>query len=157
MSNLLVVKDKVSRFAREVFNIVQIDDDGDLVIPYESTRVFIRVFEREVLPENEAYMNENQLSRTVISVWAPTVLDVTPSNELYKWVATEGDDYNYGHCTVVPYGDKGNVQVIFAIKIPGDTIDPGELKQALFTVAFVADGLDDDLKAKFGGKRVEDL
>ena len=35
MSNLLVVKDKVSRYAKEVFNVVQLDDDGDLVIPYE--------------------------------------------------------------------------------------------------------------------------
>jgi hypothetical protein len=157
VSNLLVVKDKVSRFARELFNIVQLDDDGDLVIPYESTKIFIRVFEREVAKENEAFWNENQLSRTAVYVWAPTIFDVKPSNELYKWVATEGADFFYGHCKVNSFGDKGNVQVLFEICLPGDTIDPGELKQALLSVATVADDLDDELKAKFGGKRYEDL
>lgn len=156
MSNLLVVKDKVSRYAREVFNIVRLDDDGDLIIPYESTRVFIRVIEHEVEPDNESFWNDNQLSRTCVYVWAPTVFDVTPTNELYKWVATEGADFWYGHCKVTPFGDKGNVQVIFEITIPGDTIDPGELKRALLSVATTADNLDDELKAKFGGKRVED-
>ena len=156
MSNLLVVKDKVTRFAKEVFNVVMIDDDGDLVIPYESTKIFIRVFEREVASENEAFWNENQLSRTAVYVWAPTIFDVKPSNELYKWVATEGADFFYGHCKVTSFGDKGNVQVIFEITIPGDSIDPGELKQALLSVATTADDLDDELKAKFGGKRIED-
>ena len=156
MSNLLVVKDKVTRFAKEVFNVVMIDDDGDLVIPYESTKIFIRVFEREVATENEAFWNENQLSRTAVYVWAPTIFDVKPSNELYKWVATEGADFFYGHCKVTSFGDKGNVQVIFEITIPGDSIDPGELKQALLSVATTADDLDDELKAKFGGKRIED-
>ena len=170
MSNLLVVKDKVTRFAKEVFNVVMIDDDGDLVIPYESTKIFIRVFEREVAAENEAFWNENQLSRTAVYVWAPTIFDVKPSNELYKWVATEGADFFYGHCKVTSFGDKGNVQVIFEITIPGDSIDPGELKQqlasggalaselkqALLSVATTADDLDDELKAKFGGKRIED-
>ena len=93
MSNLLVVKDKVSRYAREVFNIVQLDDDGDLIIPYESTKIWIQFVEREVAPEREAFYNENQLSRTVVQIWAPTIIDVTPTPELYKWVATEGALY----------------------------------------------------------------
>lgn len=156
MSNVLVVKDKVMRFAKEVFNVVMIDDDGDLVIPYESTKIFIRTFEREVAPDSEAFWNENQLSRTAVYVWAPTIYDVKPSNELYKWVATEGGDFFYGHCKVSPFGESGNVQVIFEITIPGDTIDPGELKQALLAVATTADDLDDDLQKKFGGKRVDE-
>jgi hypothetical protein len=156
MSNVLVVKDKVMRFAKEVFNVVMIDDDGDLVIPYESTKIFIRTFEREVAPDSEAFWNENQLSRTAVYVWAPTIYDVKPSNELYKWVATEGGDFFYGHCKVSPFGESGNVQVIFEITIPGDTIDPGELKQALLAVAMTADDLDDDLQKKFGGKRVDE-
>jgi hypothetical protein len=156
MSNLLVVRDKVTRFAKEVFNVVMIDDDGDLVIPYESTKIFIRTLEREISPDMEEFWSENQLSRTAVYVWAPTIFDVKPSNELYKWVATEGTDFFYGHCKVSPFGDNGNVQVIFEITIAGDTIDPGELKQALLAVATTADDLDDVLKAKFGGKRVED-
>jgi hypothetical protein len=156
MSNLLVVRDKVTRFAKEVFNVVMIDDDGDLVIPYESTKIFIRTLDREVDPEMDAFWTENQLSRTAVYVWAPTIFDVKPSNELYKWVATEGADFFYGHCKVSPFGDNGNVQVIFEVTIAGDSIDPGELKQALLAVALTADDLDDELKKKFGGKRIED-
>jgi len=89
VSNLLVVKDKVSRYARELFSIVQLDDDGDLIIPYESTKVWIQFVEREVSPDREAFWNENQLSRTVVQIWAPLIIDVKPSAELYKWVATE--------------------------------------------------------------------
>ena len=157
MSNLLVVKDKVSRYAREVFNIVQLDDDGDLVIPFESTKVWVQFIEREVDPEREDFWNENQLSRTVVRIWAPTIIDVKPSNELYKWVATEGADWYYGHCKVLNFGDSGNIQVLFEVCLPGDTIDPGEFKQALIAVATTADDLDDELKSKFGGKRYEDL
>ena len=157
MSTLVVVKDKVSRYAREVFNIVQLDDDGDLIIPYESTKVWIQFIEREVTPEREAFYNENQLSRTIVQIWAPVIVDVTPSNDLYKWVATEGAEYFYGHCKVINFGDTGKVQVIFEICLAGDTIDPGELKQALISIATVADDLDDELKAKFGGKRYEDM
>jgi hypothetical protein len=156
MSNLLVVRDKVTRFAKEVFNVVMIDDDGDLVIPYESTKIFIRTFEREVAADMEEFWSENQLSRTAVYVWAPTIFDVKPSNELYKWVATEGADFFYGHCKVSPFGESGNVQVLFEITLAGDTIDPGELKQALLAVAMTADDLDDELKKKFGGKRIED-
>jgi hypothetical protein len=157
MSKLLVTKDKVTRFSKELFNVVMIDDDGDLVIPYESTQVFIRVFEREVAPENEDFWNDNQISRTVVNLWAPVVVDVKPSNDLYKWVATEGQDFIYGHCKILDYSDQGNLQVLYEVTIAGDTIDPGELKQALLAVATTTDDLDDVLKGKFGGKRYEDV
>jgi hypothetical protein len=55
------------------------------------------------------------------------------------------------------FGDSGNIQVLFEVCLPGDTIDPGEFKQALIAVATTADDLDDELKTKFGGKRYEDL
>jgi hypothetical protein len=43
------------------------------------------------------------------------------------------------------------------VTIAGDTVDPGELKQALLAVATTTDDLDDVLKGKFGGKRYEDV
>jgi hypothetical protein len=133
MSNLLVVKDKVSRYAREVFNIVQLDDDGDLIIPYESTRVFIRVIEREVAAENEPFWNDNQLSRTAVYVWAPTIFDVKPSNELYKWVATEGQNWMLGGTRVV-LGDDGECTLLFVYTMSGETLDPGEFKNGVMSI-----------------------
>jgi hypothetical protein len=51
----------------------------------------------------------------------------------------------------------GKYAVIFEHNLAGDTLDAGELKGALAAVGFIADGEDDNLKAMFGGKTVEDL
>ena len=157
MSNYLVVKDKVQRFAKEVFNQVLIDDDGDLVIPYESTRVFISVGQKDVSDDVLDFYNEYQLSHISVEVWAPVIVDVKPSAALFEWVARDGQDYNYGGFRVLDYGDSKNVQLQFRVALPGDTLDPGELKDALFAVALTADDMDDELKKRFGGKRIEDL
>jgi hypothetical protein len=157
MSNYLVVKDKVQRFAKEVFNQVLLDDDGDLVIPYESTRVFISVSQKEVDDDVSDFWNEHQLSHNFVEVWAPVLVDVKPSAELFEWVARDGQEYNYGGIRVIDHDGGKNVQLIFRVALPGDSLDPGELKDALFAVALTADELDDELKKRFGGKRIEDL
>lgn len=157
MSSYLVVKDKVQRFAKEVFSQVLLDDDGDLVVPYESTRVFISVIEKDIDSDVAAFFEQHQLSHTFIEVWAPIIVDVKPSSALYEWVATDGQDFNYGGCRVIFRGDAKNAEVIFRVSLPGDTLDPGELKDALLAVAVTADNLDDELRKRFGGKRIEDI
>jgi hypothetical protein len=157
MSNYLVVKDKVQRYAKEVFNQVLLDDDGDIVIPYESTRVFISVSQKEVDKDVLEFWNEHQLSHNFVEVWAPVIVDVKPSAELFEWVARDGQEYNYGGIRVINDGDSKIVQLIFRVSLPGDSLDPGELKDALFAVALTADELDEELKKRFGGKRIEDL
>jgi hypothetical protein len=157
MSNYLIVKDKVQRYAKEVFNQVLLDDYGDLVIPFESTQVFISVTDKQVDSKTLEFYEEHQLSHCFVEVWAPLVLGVKPSPALYQWVAIEGQEYTYGGCRVVVENDNKNVRVIFRISLPGDTLDPGELKDALLCVAFTSDELDDELKKRFGGKRMEDI
>ncbi len=80
-SNYLVVKDKVQRFAKQLFNIVELNDDGSLSIPYESTHIFIEVFD---MTSNDAEMNafrkENDLSFTIVSIWAMVLVDVKTNN-----------------------------------------------------------------------------
>jgi hypothetical protein len=156
-NNYLVVKDKVQRFAKQLFNIVELNDDGSLSIPYESTHVFIEVFD---MTSNDADMNsfrrENDLSFTGVQIWAMALLDVRPSNELYKWVAIEGQNFDYGSFKVVMRED-GFANVIFRTAIGGDNLDAGELKEALLSVAFSADNNDEMLKSRFGGKTVGDV
>jgi hypothetical protein len=157
VSNYLVVKDKVQRYAKEVFDQVLLDDDGDLIIPYESTRIFISVSDRGLEADSVALFEEHQLSHTFVEVWAPVIIEVKPSPELYQWVAIEGQDFIYGGCRVIVNEETKNVQVLFRVTLPGDTLDPGELKDALLNVAITADDLDDVLKKRFGGKRIEDV
>lgn len=157
--NLLLVKDKVQRFAKQFFNVVQLDDDGDLSIPYESTNIFISCGE---LDQSSAELNEfrrdNEISTTIVNVWALVLREVKGTPELFKWVATEGQTFDYGRFKVSEMPDSpGKYAVIFEHNLAGDTLDAGELKGTLAAVGFVADGEDDNLKARFGGKTVEDL
>ena len=156
-NNYLVVKDKVQRFAKQLFNIVELNDDGSLSIPYESTHVFIEVFDMTSTDaEMNAFRKENDLSFTAVSVWAMVLLDVKPSNELYKWIAVEGQNFDYGSFKVV-MRDDGLVNVVYRSAIGGDSLDAGELKEALLSVAGTADNNDEMLKTRFGGKTVSDV
>jgi len=153
VSNVLVVKDKVQRFSKEMFGVVNLTDDGGLIIPYESSRIFIDVNER--IFENKEFQIENKLSTTVVNVWSPVLRDFKPSPSMFEWVATEGQAYIYGRFKLLT-NDEGKWLLIFEVTIPGDTLDPGELKEALLSVAITADDEDDKLKARFGGLRGED-
>ena len=154
MSNFLVVKDKVQRYARELFDDVRIDSDGDVAVPLEDTVVYIRVWEREFsTSEEEKFYDDNQLSKVMVNVWSYSLLELKENVDLFKWVATEGQSLTLGHFLLVPTDEKeSSYRLIFANSLSGDTLDPGELKGALLAVASSArDGIE-LLKPRFGGK-----
>jgi hypothetical protein len=94
----------------------------------------------------------------MVNVWALVLREVKGTPDLFKWIATEGQTYDYGRFKLAEMQDSpGNYVVIFEHNLAGDTLDAGELKGTLAAVGFVADGEDDNLKARFGGKTVEDL
>lgn len=154
MSDFLVVKDKVQRFAREVYADVRIDSDGDIAIPFEESVVWIRVWEREFDSEDtEAFYRENQLSKIMINIWSFVLVDLKPSQELFKWVATTGQDTIVGHFSLVASDETESAwRLHFSDTIPGATLDPGELKGALLAVAGTTGDAISELKPKFGGK-----
>lgn len=157
--NLLLVRDKAQRFAKQFFNVVQLDDDGDLSIPYESTHMYIACTELDQSsPEIHEFRKENEISTTLVNVWAMVLREVKGTPEFFKWIATEGQTYNYGSFGARELPDMPNYyMVFFEYTIAGDHLDPGELKGALASVGLTADNEDDKLKAMFGGKTVEDL
>jgi len=158
VSDFLVVKDKVQRYARELYNDVRIDSDGDLNIPFEETNVIIRVWEREFeSSDQEKFFEENQLAKVLVNIWAYVLVDLAGTPELFKWVATEGQDFILGHYLLVAADDnESSFRLIFADQIPGDALDPGELKEALLSVTTTAgDGIE-TLKSRFGGKTIRE-
>jgi hypothetical protein len=158
-TQLLVVKDKVQRYAKQFFNVINIDDDGDLRITYESTHVVLQVLELDTNdPDIVEYRKDNDISVTVVNIYALVLFDANVSNELYKWVATEGQAYDYGAFRVFidPENSK-KCHIQYQYRIAGDNLDPGELKGALAAVAFTADNEDDELQKMFGGKKFSDL
>lgn len=158
-TNLLVLRDKVQRYARQLFDTVNIDEDNDIMIPYGSTMIHVVVSEDEDLDEDgKRFRNDNDLTFTHVGVWAIALWDVEPTAELYKWVATDGQLYNYGGYGVrLKDAPSTKANLVFRYSIAGDTLDPGELKNALIAIALTVDGEDDHLKSLFGGLTVEDV
>jgi hypothetical protein len=80
-----------------------------------------------------------------------------PTNELFKWIATEGQSHDYGSYRFIE-DDKGEMTLIeFSYTLPGDSLDPGELKNAVLCVLISSDGQDEELQKKFGGKLFEEF
>lgn len=95
---------------------------------------------------------------TLIQLSAPLLWEVDPSPTLFEWVAREGGKYYFGHVTV--FDDQsapGKLFLMMKHTLLGDYLDEEELHWALYTLLQTADGLDDELKGKFGGKRLADF
>ena len=95
---------------------------------------------------------------TLIGVSAPLLWEVEPTPALFEWVAREGGKFFFGHVTA--YDDTsapGKVFLLMSHTLLGDYLDEEELHWALYTLLQTADKLDDELKEKFGGKRLADF
>jgi len=152
MSNLLVVKDKVQRYAKELFEQVNLGDDGEILIPFGTTCIFVQVGELPADDEKISFRKENDLSLTWIRAYAPVLLEVNPTKELYKWVATDGQTHDYGAYRVFTDEKEKKSVLEFSYTLPGDSLDPGELKNAVLSVLASSDLEDEDLQKRFGGK-----
>jgi hypothetical protein len=135
------VKERVQRILTEK-GTIEVDGDGDFTFASGSTRTFIHV-------------HELSDGSTAVLVWAPVLMDPTPSPELFEYVATEGSRWVFGRLALKRY-DSGSSQLLFEHSILGDYLDPEELHWAVGAVANTADDLDDELQPKFGGRKFSD-
>lgn len=157
--NLLHVKDKVQKFTTQFFDSVELVDNGDLSVPFDSTNIFISCSEADQTdPELNEFLKEHEISTTMVTVWALVLSEVKGTPELFKWIATEGQTSDFGRFKAIEMLDSpGKYVVSFEHTLAGDTLSAGELKGTLAGVSFVANEEDDNLKARFGGKMAEDL
>jgi len=141
------VKKTVGEQMLDMFESYIETDDGEFVVEVGSSAAIIDVVEG---------FGEGG---TVILVNAPVLIGAKVSPALFKWIATEGQDFLLGAMSVdVDEDDDGKTgSVIFRSNIIGDDVDPSELKAAIFSVLAVADKFDSLLQKKFGGKRYIDL
>jgi hypothetical protein len=155
MSELLVIKDKVGRYIKEVFN-VSLGDDGEFLIQYESVLVVAEVLEITD-QESVSWRKEMGLPVFAVSIFSPVLFDVRPSNELFTWIAIDGQDFDYGTFKYAFNDESKKVgTLVFNYTIAADTVDAEEVKNAVVSVAFAADNNDEKLKKMFGGRRLED-
>ena len=153
MSELLLVKDKVQRALSQVFNIVNVADNG-YTVPYESTMCWVEFFE-VTDPESRAFRQEMDLPTIIITFWAVVATDVPASDAMFKWVATKGHVYDYGAVKALQRDD-GLYNVLLQYTLAGESVDPMEAKNALLSVCTTADEIDEEFVATFGGRRFAD-
>jgi hypothetical protein len=129
---------------------VMIDGDG-FRVSFADASTFLRLRIAEWSAKGDAEPG------TVVLVTAPILLEVTPSAELFEWVARQGGARWFGHVEVHQIDGTDQVNLIFSHTLLGDFIDQPELEAAMWSVLAAADVLDDELQGKFGGRRsVED-
>ncbi|MGB7983397.1 MAG: hypothetical protein WCF36_21675 [Candidatus Nanopelagicales bacterium] len=131
---------KIQRFLSEEDLFVRLSGDG-LVVPYDSTAVFISVLE--------------QKERSLVRFTAPVILEAPDTPELTRWVATDGQQYFFG-AAALRMRAEGTVDVVLDHTLLGDFLDREELHAVIGALANTANDLDEQLKGKFGGRRLNE-
>jgi hypothetical protein len=133
---VLVLKDKVQRYLNDAVGRVEIDRDGDFTFQFGSSRIFIRC---------DALGEEHSVVRFTMLL----LIDVPPTPELYRYVATEGS-YTFGHLAI---GEQdGRATIFYSHSLLGDYLDPEEFHAAVGAMVNTGDDLDNQLKQMFGGR-----
>jgi type III secretion system-like peptide-binding chaperone len=94
---------------------------------------------------------------SLVQLSCPILWEVDPTPTLYEWIARQGGNYYFGH--VSAHDDSsapGKLFLMMSHTLLGDYLDEDELSSALYAMLETADRLDDELKQKFGGKRLAD-
>jgi hypothetical protein len=120
---------------------VLVDSDGDYGIRSGSSQTYVRVLAH---PNGEA---------SLVTVFTPLLRGVTPTPELYEYVATHQSGQIFGRLFVSSQEGADTVDLYLDHALLGDFLDREELLYAAYGISGTADDLDDELKEKFGGER----
>jgi hypothetical protein len=143
MPDIATVKEKVQAYLTSQ-GPVQIDSSGRYSLQWESCRVFVEVVEH---PNGDV---------TLVKIVAPILFEVPITPDVYEYVALHADDWFFGSLGLWPNDDKSAGMLVMGHALLGDFLDKEELMYAVFGVGGTVDELDDELQAKFGGKRFID-
>ncbi|GAA2404089.1 hypothetical protein GCM10010191_09720 [Actinomadura vinacea] len=123
--------DKILSAYLETDSLVK-DDDGDVPVRRGSALYYVRVGNREPYR---------------VEVVSSVLSGVEESYELLR----ELNEINAGIYGIQAYFRKG--RVIFSADMLADSLQPEELERACALISGAADRYDDELQAKFGGKK----
>ncbi len=94
---------------------------------------------------------------SLVQLSCPLLWEVDPTPQLFEYIAKQGGNYYFGHLSA--HDDQsapGKLFLLMSHTLLGDYLDEEELSSALYAMLNTADNLDDELKGKFGGKRLSD-
>jgi hypothetical protein len=136
------VKKKVHKLLTDEFGKVIVDAAGKYEFPYESTLMTVEV-------------NEFLDDQTLVEFAALIAIDSKSNSDVLAWCNAKNMALRLGSVYHMQDG-KSNLTLL-GHSILGDDLDPAELFTSLKLLTVVADGLDDEFIAEFGGKRYEDI
>ncbi len=127
---------RVHTILTEWLGSVDLDAERRLSFPVGSTRVFVDT-------------RDWSAPGGLVTVFAVTNKHVPKTPELFEYLVAHSENYVFGRLGA--WLDDDHAWVVFRQTLLGATLDPIELKNAVGAVASVADELDDEIKARFGG------
>ena len=151
MADLNEVAAKVQRILANNWR-VELRASGGFFVRLESTGCRITCHQR---PDDDDDDDDDERP-VYIAISAVILLDVPVTNDLFRWVATEGADYRFGNAHLHLDESEATAQLFFSHTLLGDYLDAEELNWAVGAVGFTADRLDDELLPMFGGRRAAD-
>ena len=103
MSDKEIVANKVERYLKEIFPAAQKKAEGQFSVAFESTRIWIYVEDGQIpkLEKTKAWHLKHDIPKTLVKVWATILVGAPRSPGLFKWVATEGQNWMLGGTRVV--------------------------------------------------------
>lgn len=135
---------KVQRILIDRFGSADMVDTNRFRTQYESALGFVDV---------QAWGEDS----TVVKVWSPMLRSVPLTPEVFKWVATDGQNHWFAHARIIASGDDPTEGMIaWEYDILGDFLDPDELKFVMVAVVAGANEFDDELQDRFGGLKAND-
>jgi hypothetical protein len=98
----------------------------------------------------------HEMSRvTLVNLSSPILFDVPLTAALYEEVARRTGKFRFG--SICLREEEGKGSLFFEGAVVGDTLDEDELMLPLVAIVTTADRLDDELRPRFGGRRLEEL
>jgi hypothetical protein len=137
--DVAAVNAKVQQYLTQNFGNVNIDKDGDFSLRYGSARVFV----------STTTADDADFTWVRLNVLVLTEVKETP--EVLEYIALHANDYIFGHLSA--YRNEDGLGIFLSHTLLGDYLDEQELVRAVGAVLGSAEDLDDELQAKFGGKR----
>jgi len=140
MSSIKQVQAKIQKILTKELGSVEIDEGGRFIVRNESAVTFLEVI--------EGFGDDG----VIVDIDCPLVTEVPLTNELFKYVATEGQMFAIGGLLVDIDENNSTGWIMFSYSLIADDLDESELMHSVLGISYISNKLDNELQQRFGGK-----
>ena len=140
MSSIKQVQEKIQKILTKELGSVEIDERGRFIVRNDSAITFIEVI--------EGFGDDG----VIVDIDCPLVTDVPLTNELFKYVATEGQMFAIGGLLVDIDEKHSTGWIMFSYSLIADDLDESELMHSVLGISYISNKLDNELQQRFGGR-----